>query len=863
MKNYDLLEKIGDGTYGIVWKAKEKSCGDFVAVKQLKKPCKDFKELYNLHEVKSLHFLNQKKCNNIAKLKNVIRETNGTTYLILDFSEQCLRTLIENNERCRVLFEEDTIKKIIYQVCLGVNFIHKMGFFHRDIKPDNILINDAGIIKITDFGFATKNRNFNFKDFPSIKLTPKVIKKGFNAKVFNFNFEENEKINDTAENSNNDNLNSKDNNSNISPNDEMQTFSDPEFHEKIENSITEKRDTNDNNFTEEKDKENNHKRKNDKLTDYMCTRYYRPPECLFKGDKYGIEIDIWAIGTLIAEMYLSKPLFETDNDQELFNMFSQILGTPLKTDFSEGYEKLEKLGIKPKSYERSSLYNYIPNLTEEAEDLLNKILEWNPSKRLNISQILKHKYFNDIRDRRIYCNLGLSDRHKQRRKTQMGISPNKIKKIKEKIEENKDTTKDSMKNDTSEYEKSDNNFEYVMSRKKFKIPQKFLDLNSKNNTVINTNNTNTNNEKELDLEELKRNFLNKSEKQNYNQKKSVKLIKPKNASGKILFNNNNNEKKFKENNINIPYMPPKNEAAKNFADNNLSQNLKILNEMNNINMIKDNKVLNSTENFPSKFENKKKENLNFDVINIKQDFKLDNNSTKIKNTKEIEQMNLKQIMNMKGNSNDFNINMKSNSNANDFNINMNLNNNFEFEFKENVIITRKKSSNIDEKSSNNENGNVKIDEEEYLISNNIPNLKKNKFNVNISNTKSPRFIPLKVSRPIEAYKGNFLNDFHKNFLYANKNNYLNSNKEKDRRFIDSIKNSVNSPINYDISSLNKFSNFEKDKTSSYKVSELLPMINSPNSNLNTFEYENINKTDSRRGSIERKIILNNFIYYLK
>ena len=66
----------------------------------------------------------------MIKLKNVIRETKGTTYLILDYSKHCLRTLIENNERSHVLFEDDTIKKIIYQVCLGVNFIHKMGFFH-------------------------------------------------------------------------------------------------------------------------------------------------------------------------------------------------------------------------------------------------------------------------------------------------------------------------------------------------------------------------------------------------------------------------------------------------------------------------------------------------------------------------------------------------------------------------------------------------------------------------------------------------------------------------------------------------------------------------------------------------------------
>jgi len=238
------------------------------------------------------------------------------------------------------------------------------------------------------------------------------------------------------------------------------------------------------------------------------------------------------------------------------------------------------------------------------------------------------------------------------------------------------------------------------------------------------------------------------------------------------------------------------------------------------------------------------------LINIRHDFKLENKSMKVKNTKENEQINSPKNLIM-------NINLKGN-NQNDFN-------NFEFEFKDNnnnnnnnINFLLRKNSNLDEKSSNNNNENEKEKEMamEYSPTDCIMGLKKkNQYNVNISNSKSPRFFPLKVMRPIEAYKGNFLNDFHKNFKLS---------KEKDSRFIESFKNSVNSHGNYDVSSLNKLSsNIEKDKNSSYKYTELLPLINSPISNNNKIDYnENVQITESRINTInqnnERKIFFRKF-----
>lgn len=68
------------------------------------------------------------------------------------------------------------------------------------------------------------------------------------------------------------------------------------------------------------------------LTDYIATRWYRPPEILLGAPKYDAAIDMWGFGCILAEMYISKPLFPGSSTLNQLQRILELLGTPSKED---------------------------------------------------------------------------------------------------------------------------------------------------------------------------------------------------------------------------------------------------------------------------------------------------------------------------------------------------------------------------------------------------------------------------------------------------------------------------------------------------------------------------------------------------
>ncbi|XP_073998798.1 serine/threonine-protein kinase MAK-like isoform X2 [Rhodnius prolixus] len=109
-------------------------------------------EAMNLREVKSLKKLNHA---NVVKLKEVIRE-NDTLYFVFEYMKENLYQLMKDREK---LFPEPVVRNILYQVLQGLAFMHRHGFFHRDMKPENLLCCGPELIKIADFGLAREVRS--------------------------------------------------------------------------------------------------------------------------------------------------------------------------------------------------------------------------------------------------------------------------------------------------------------------------------------------------------------------------------------------------------------------------------------------------------------------------------------------------------------------------------------------------------------------------------------------------------------------------------------------------------------------------------------------------------------------------------
>ena len=155
MEDYEIISRIGGGSFADVYKAKEKSTGDIVAIKVLKKKYNNWSECLELREVKSLqklheeHLNNQKGIENIVKLKRIVFiNESGTLNLIFEFLDRDLFELMKS--KAPKGLTENQIRTIAYQTLLGLSFMHKYGFFHRDMKPENLLV-VGDTVKIADF----------------------------------------------------------------------------------------------------------------------------------------------------------------------------------------------------------------------------------------------------------------------------------------------------------------------------------------------------------------------------------------------------------------------------------------------------------------------------------------------------------------------------------------------------------------------------------------------------------------------------------------------------------------------------------------------------------------------------------------
>nr|XP_020458785.1 serine/threonine-protein kinase ICK-like isoform X2 [Monopterus albus] len=285
MNRYTTIRQLGDGTYGSVILGRSLESGELVAIKKMKRKFYSWEECMNLREVKSLKKLNHA---NVIKLKEVIRE-NDHLYFIFEYMKENLYQLMKDRTR---LFPESAVRNIMFQILQGLAFIHKHGFFHRDMKPENLLCMGPELVKIADFGLAREIR------------------------------------------------------------------SRPPY------------------------------------TDYVSTRWYRAPEVLLRSTSYSSPIDQWAVGCIMAELYTLRPLFPGSSEVDTIFKICQVLGTPKKNDWPEGYQLASAMNFRWPQCVPSNLKTLIPDASPEAIHLLTDLLQWDPKKRPASVQALRYSYFH-------------------------------------------------------------------------------------------------------------------------------------------------------------------------------------------------------------------------------------------------------------------------------------------------------------------------------------------------------------------------------------------------------------------------------------------------------------------------------------
>ena len=156
LKAYEILSKLGEGTFGEVYKARSHRTGRIVALKKiLLHNEKDGFPITALREIKLLKMLSHP---NILKLEEMaVERKKGEAakrthmHMVTPYMEHDLSGLLENPA---VRFTEPQIKCYMLQLLEGLRYLHGNKILHRDMKAANLLINNSGILQIADFGLA-------------------------------------------------------------------------------------------------------------------------------------------------------------------------------------------------------------------------------------------------------------------------------------------------------------------------------------------------------------------------------------------------------------------------------------------------------------------------------------------------------------------------------------------------------------------------------------------------------------------------------------------------------------------------------------------------------------------------------------
>jgi len=151
------------------------------------------------------------------------------------------------------------------------------------------------------------------------------------------------------------------------------------------------------------------------MSNYIATRWYRSPEVILSRERYTAAVDMWAVGCILAELLLRKPIFPGRDSFHQISLIISILGSPKlpAVEDKPSLKMLDRGGKSGNPSRRSTkktrgylrhlpkkqkipFRQVIPNASPAACDLLNKLLEFDPTQRLSIGEALEHPYLEEL-----------------------------------------------------------------------------------------------------------------------------------------------------------------------------------------------------------------------------------------------------------------------------------------------------------------------------------------------------------------------------------------------------------------------------------------------------------------------------------
>ncbi|KAJ2800886.1 serine/threonine protein kinase, CMGC, CDC2/CDK sub [Coemansia guatemalensis] len=163
---YTQISMVGKGTYGMVYKARNKETGQVVALKRMRIEAE--RDGLPITAMREIRLLKQLQHPNITQVLDVVSESGMAVNVVMEYMDYDLSGLINHPQWNPDLAQR---KSLMQQLLEGLGFMHERGILHRDIKGSNLLVNRQGQVKFVDFGLARSFHHTRMQEFTNRVIT--------------------------------------------------------------------------------------------------------------------------------------------------------------------------------------------------------------------------------------------------------------------------------------------------------------------------------------------------------------------------------------------------------------------------------------------------------------------------------------------------------------------------------------------------------------------------------------------------------------------------------------------------------------------------------------------------------------------